>query len=108
MGIGNSYVRFALSPADFHRFLSNSPALQNKKPTKQFDQNHQYLSIPQGSWRPSLSTDHEYYLEGGSEPKWFRPTVDRKGKLFEIDFNMGTWILFDEDKYVVWLFTSRG
>jgi hypothetical protein len=108
MGTGNSYARFELSPADFHRFLSNSPALKNKQPTKEFDQNHQHLSIPQASWSTSLSHDHEYYLEGPSDPKWFRPTVVGKGRLFKIDFNQVTWILFDNDKHIVWLFTSRG
>jgi hypothetical protein len=43
-----------------------------------------------------------------ADPKWFRPTVVGKGRLFKIDFNMVTWILFDEGKNRVWLFTSRG
>jgi len=108
IGTGNSYVRFELSPSDLHRFLSNSPALQNKQPTKRFDETHQHLSIPQASWSASLSQDNEYYLEGSPDPEWFRPTVVGKGQLFKIDFSRVTWILFDEDKHIVWLFTSRG
>ena len=108
MGTDNAYVRFEVSPGDFYLFLSNSPALREKQPTKHFDKKHQHLSIPQSSWRASLPQDHDYYLEGPSDPKWFRPTVLGSGRLYKIDFNLVTWVLFDEDKHVIWLFTSRG
>lgn len=108
MGTGNIYVRFEVNPVDLNLFVSNSPALRDKQPTKLFDQAHQHLSIPQDSWNGSLPREHQYYLESPGDPKWFRPNVMSKGRMFKIDFNRQTWILFDEDKHIVWLFTSRG
>jgi hypothetical protein len=108
MGTGNAYARFEANPADLNLFILNSPALQGKKPERSFDATHQHLSIAQKSWSPSLPTDNEYYLEGPSDPKWFHPTVLGKGRRYLIDFNRSSWVLFDEEKNIVWLFTSRG
>jgi len=67
-----------------------------------------YRFLDSGRYSGWGISDHEYYLEGPSDPKWFRPTVLGRGRMYKIDFNMVTWIIFDEDKHRVWLFTSRG
>jgi len=108
MGTGNAYVRFEVSPTDLYLFLSNSPALHEAKRTRIFDANHQHLSIPQNSWNSSLSRSNDYYLEGQSDPKWFHPNVLAKGRKYEFESEFLVWVLFDEEKYVIWLLASRG
>lgn len=108
MGTGNTYVRFEVSPSDLYLFLSNSPALHGAKRTRIFDTNHQHLSIPQNSWNSSLPSNHDYYLEGPGDPKWFHPNVLGQGRKYEFNLEYLLWVLFDEENHVIWLLASRG
>jgi hypothetical protein len=107
-GTGNAYVRFSVMPADLNLFLTNSPALYVRPPIKQFDSKHHHLSIPPASYNNSSSPAHYYHLQGPQDPKWFRPAVTNRGRMYKLDYNQHTWILIDEDKHIVWIFSSRG
>ncbi len=107
-GTGNAYIRFDVTSADLNQFLTNSPALRVNPPIDQFDPKYQHLSVPQEYQPGSRSPQHRYYREAPMDPPWFQPNVTVKGRLYKIDYNQHTWLLIDEDKHIVWIFSSRG
>jgi hypothetical protein len=100
---GTDYLMFKAAPKDIEKFITESKSIDASP--KVFNENHQYLPAPNNpELRQAIDTNeysqNEYFYRNSDWPEWFDPTINKKGRIYEIPgmngHNWGEIIINDE------------
>ncbi len=102
---GETYAKFELSATDMRMFISNSPALRGIK-LKTYDANHHHMPYPAST--SDISLENDYFPQHPKFPSWYDMTIRGNGRKYILPWGPDMWVLFDEDRHIVWIRLVKG
>lgn len=95
----SEYVMFQLPTNRINHWIEISPALQEAR-MESFDKEHQHLPA---AGEDTKDTRHSYYFLPAKRPPWFAPTINGKGKKFQLHYGPNTLIFVNEETGIVFI-----